>query len=157
MCTVCGTDNDRGLHAQFLELEGGELLGLFTPDQEHQGYPGRLHGGVATTILDEAIGRSMNTVDHEVWGVTVELTVRFRKPVPLDSPVRALCRVTKDSSRLFEGSGEIILEDGTVAVEARGKFLKLPIEKIATEDFDHSQWYPDPRPFPDSVELPVAD
>ena len=31
MCMVCGTENDWGLHARFLELEGGELLGIFKP------------------------------------------------------------------------------------------------------------------------------
>ena len=148
---VCGTENSAGLHARFFELDNGELLGVFTPRVEHQGYPGRLHGGIASTILDETIGRAINISDPAAWGVTVELTVRFRKPVPLDEDVRVLARITKDSSRLFEGTGTILLGDGSVAVEAAGKYLKMPIDQIAEGDFGR-EWFADERDLPDSAD-----
>jgi acyl-coenzyme A thioesterase PaaI-like protein len=152
MCMVCGTDNEAGLHARFYNLDGDEVLGIFDAREIHQGYPGRLHGGMASTILDETIGRALNITDPDAFGVTVELTVRLRKPVPLDGPVRAVGRITRDSSRVFEGSGEILLPDGTVAVEASGKYVKMPIAKIAEGDF-HEQWFPDERERPDEIDL----
>ena len=152
MCLVCGTDNGAGLKARFLELDSGELLGVFKPLPEHQGYPGRLHGGIASTLLDETMGRAVSIGDPDAWGVTVELRVRFRKPVPLDGEVRAIGRITKDSSRLFEGAGEIVLDDGSVAVEATGKYMKMPIDQIAEGDFG-TQWFPDERPAPQEVDL----
>ena len=109
---------------------------------------------MASALLDETIGRAINMLDPDAWGVTVELTVRFRRPVPLGREVRAIGRITKTSSRLFEGSGEIVLDDGTVAVEAVGKYMKLPIERIAGGDFT-SEWFPDEREAPAEVELPV--
>lgn len=151
MCLVCGTQNSAGLHASFYELEDGELLGVFRPREVHQGYPGRLHGGIASTLLDETIGRAMNIANPTEWGVTVELNVRFRKPVPLGEEVRAFARVTRDSRRLFEGTGEIVLEDGTVAVEASGKYMKMPIADIAEGDFE-AQWFADGRERPTEVE-----
>ncbi len=152
MCVVCGTDNPSGLHARFYELDNGELLGVFEPSVVHQGYPGRLHGGIASTALDETIGRAINIADPDAWGVTVELTVRFRKPVPLDITVRAVGRITRNSSRLFEGTGEIVLEDGTVAVEASGRYMKMPIDRIAEGDFNE-QWFADTRERPETVEV----
>lgn len=134
MCFVCGRENDSGLHARFLELEGGEVLGRFTPTKDHQGYPGRLHGGIASTILDETIGRAIRIDDRPAWGVTVELTIRYKKPVPLDRDVHAVGRIVSSTGRLFHGTGEIVLDDGTVAVEATGKYLHLPIERIAEGD-----------------------
>jgi uncharacterized protein (TIGR00369 family) len=153
MCLVCGTDNQLGLHTQFLELESGELVGVFEPREEYQGYPGRLHGGMATTLLDETIGRAISVADRSAWGVTVELSVRFRRPVPLDEPVRAIARITNDRGRLFEGSGEIVLADGTVAVEATGKYMRMPIERIAEGDFGDEQWGPDERSLPGEIDL----
>lgn len=152
MCLVCGRDNPAGLNARFYELEDGELLGVFQPLEIHQSYPGRLHGGIASTVLDETIGRAMNIANPDEWGVTVELTVRFRKPVPLDEEIHAIARITRDSKRIFEGTGEIVLADGTVAVEASGKYMKMPIESIADGDFD-SQWFADDRERPEDVEL----
>jgi uncharacterized protein (TIGR00369 family) len=152
MCVVCGRENAFGLHARFYELDSGELLGVFNPAEHHQGYPGRLHGGIASTLLDETIGRAISIAQPEEWGVTVELTVRFKKPVPLDAEVRAVGRITRDSRRLFEGTGEIVLADGTVAVEASGKYMKMPISTIAEGDFD-AEWFEDPRDLPDAVTL----
>jgi acyl-coenzyme A thioesterase PaaI-like protein len=153
MCHVCGTDNPTGLHARFFELENGELAGVFLPRPDHQGYPDRLHGGIASTILDETIGRAISTTDPGAWGVTVELTVRYRKPVPLDGEITATARITADHGRLFEGTGEILLADGTVAVEASGKYFRLPIEKI-TEGGDFAEeWFPDERALPESIEI----
>jgi hypothetical protein len=70
----------------------------------------------------------------------------------LDREVRALARITRDSSRLFEGSGEIVLEDGTVAVEAVGKYMKMSIDKIADGDFV-DQWFADPLEAPSRVDV----
>lgn len=152
MCAVCGVDNPEGLHARFFETEDGELVGVFTPRPAQQGYPGRLHGGIASTLLDETIGRSVSVIDPDAWGVTVELTVRFKAPVPLDSEVRAVARLTKDSSRLFEGTGEIVLADGTVAVEAQGRYLKMPISRIAEGSLE-DEWFEDPRELPASIDV----
>jgi uncharacterized protein (TIGR00369 family) len=152
MCVVCGRDNPSSLKARFYELEDGELLGVFRPLQIHQSYPGRLHGGVASALLDETIGRAINTTQPDAWGVTVELTVRFRKPVPLGDEVHAIGRITRDTSRLFEGTGEIVLPDGTVAVEASGRYMKMPIEKIADGDFS-LEWFADERERPGTVDV----
>ena len=152
MCMVCGRDNPWSLKARFLELEGAELLGVFQPLGEHQSYPGRLHGGISSAILDETIGRAINLTEPDAFGVTVDLTIRFRKPVPLSGEVRAIARITRDSKRLFEGTGEIVLADGTIAVEASGKYMKMPIEKIAQGDFD-AEWFPDVREAPAEFEI----
>jgi uncharacterized protein (TIGR00369 family) len=153
MCLVCGADNPLGLHARFFELEGGELLGVFATGSEHQSYPGRLHGGISSAILDETIGRAILTAHPDVWGVTAEFSVRYRAPVPLGEEVRAVARLTRDTSRLFEGDGEIVLPDGTVAVEAHGKYLKMGLGEIAPEMSREREWFPDPRPRPDEAEI----
>lgn len=138
MCFVCGLENRFGLKSRFYELENGELMAVFQPSSEHQGYPGRLHGGIGATILDETIGRAiMLTETSNIWGVTVDFSMRLRKPVPIDRPVRVVARVTRTGKRIFEGTGEIILEDNSVAIEGSGKYLKMDLEKIA--DFDHKE------------------
>lgn len=141
MCFVCGLKNSFGLHTAFYELENDELMAVFKPREEHQSYPNRLHGGMAATILDETIGRAIMTKDSDkFWGVTIEFTSRYRKPIPLDQEIRVIGRITKDSSRIFEGTGEILLEDGTVAVEGSGKYIKMSLDKIADFDHEEQEW-----------------
>ncbi|MDY6835774.1 MAG: PaaI family thioesterase [Chloroflexota bacterium] len=135
MCMVCGIENPFGLGASFYELDNDELLGIFHPAQEHQGYPGRLHGGLAAAILDETMGRAISVINEgDIWGVSVKLTTRFRKPIPLDEDIRAVARITKDSKRFFEGTGEILLSDGSIAVEGCGRYLKSSLNRIISLD-----------------------
>ncbi|MCG9479205.1 MAG: PaaI family thioesterase [Actinomycetia bacterium] len=142
MCFVCGLTNNLGLKASFYETDKQELIAVFTPGQAHQGYPGRLHGGIAAAILDEAIGRNINmNRDDQLWGVTVDFNIRFKKPIPLDKPLKTVTRLTKENRRFFEGSGEIVLDDGTIAATARGKYYKMPIKDIASDfTMDSDDW-----------------
>lgn len=159
MCLVCGLKNEFGLYTSFYELENDELLAVFKPREVHQSYPGRLHGGIISTILDETIGRAiMMRHEHAFWGVTMEITVRFKKPVPLDDKLRVIGRITKDTRRIFEGTGEVLLPDGTVAAEAQGKYMKLPLEKIADFKADEQDWQVITLPGdPDYVEIEDID
>ena len=141
MCFVCGLKNLSGLRASFFELENGELLATFNAEDEHQSYPGVMHGGIAAAMLDETVGRAILIKHKEpVWGVTIEFSVRFKKAIPLEKTLRVIGRITRDSGRLFEGTGEILLPDGSVAAEGKGKYFKKPIEDIADFDFEAQEW-----------------
>jgi uncharacterized protein (TIGR00369 family) len=141
MCFVCGLENRFGLKSRFYELEDGRLMAVFTPLEEHQGYPGRLHGGIAATILDETIGRAiMLTHSDNIWGITIDFSMKLRKPVPIDGEIKVVARIEKEGKRSFTGVGEILLADGRVAIEGRGKYLKMDIEKIADFDHEGDEW-----------------
>jgi len=141
MCLVCGMKNPFGLKAFFYETEKNELVAIFNTCEEHQSYPGVLHGGIATAILDETIGRAiLMHHEEEIWGVTVELKMRFKKPIPLGQELKVVGRITKESNRLFEGTGELILQNGEIAATCDGKYLKLPLDDIADFDREENEW-----------------
>jgi acyl-coenzyme A thioesterase PaaI-like protein len=158
MCLVCGLNNVAGLRAAFYELDSRQLLGMFTPQEHHQGYPGRLHGGIAASILDETIGRAIRIqYGDSLWGVTIELTTRFRQPIPLEITIRAVGRITRETRRHFEGTGEILLPDDSVAVEAHGRYVKMPLDAISDFDFQQQLWQVVPdESDPTDVPLPPA-
>ncbi len=141
MCIVCGMKNPFGLKVFFYETDTKELVAVFNTMDEHQSYPGRLHGGIAAAVLDETIGRAiLMHHDKEIWGVTVELKMRFKKPVPLDEELRVVGRITKEGSRFFEGTGELLLKNGDIAVSCEGRYLKLPIDDIGDFDREENEW-----------------
>lgn len=140
-CIVCGDQNDASLGCRFYELDNGELAAVFRSEDWHQSYPGRMHGGMAAGVLDELIGRAAAEGRDDFWGVTVELQLKYRKPVPTDADLKAVARVTKRNRKIFEGTGEILLEDGTVAVEAWGKYMIMSLDRIAGEGALEEEWY----------------
>lgn len=142
MCLACGLENDSGLKALFYELENNEVVAIFKPIEEHQSYPGMLHGGIAAAILDETIGRAFLLNHEEAWGFTIELNIRYLKPVPIsaDEEIKVTGRITKEEKNIFEGAGEIILKDGDIAAKACGKYMKLPLNKIPNFDLSTVGW-----------------
>lgn len=147
MCLVCGLANAAGIQASFYDLDNGRTVGLFTARDEHQGYPGRLHGGVITAMLDEAIGRAlMAAVGNQLWGVTAEFTTRFRKPVPLGVELRVVGRMERREGRTCTGSGEILLPDDSVAATGSGVYVMLPMDRIADAPVEDGSWEVVPSP-----------
>ena len=152
-CMVCGVENDFGLKARFHETDSNELVALFYPQKIHQSYPGITHGGISAAILDEVIGRAiMIFYDQKTFGVTIELNVKYKKPVPYGVELRAVGRITKDSGRIFEGTGELYLPDGTLAAVAEGKYMKRQLGQITDKGFSENEWFV-PEDFPDEVSI----
>jgi hypothetical protein len=50
ICFVCGIENPIGLHLHFYTDDEGRCIARFRPKPEHQGYSGRLHGGLISTL-----------------------------------------------------------------------------------------------------------
>ena len=152
-CFVCGLGNAAGLKVTFYDTADAKgqptTVARFTGAHQHQGYPGRMHGGLVAGILDETIGRAINAsrADGEatVWGVAVDLQVRYAQPVPLDVELTARGRITREHRRLFDGEGELLLPDGSVAASARARYARLPLEAISELDPESLGWrvYPD--------------
>ena len=126
MCFVCGRDNPIGLHLTFY-VDGQQVKTTFTPRPEHQGWPGVLHGGITSTILDETIGRTAFLVD--MWAVTGRMEIRYRRPIPIGEPLTAYGEIVSVRSRALEARGEIRLADSTVAAEAVGTYIRLSDQK----------------------------
>jgi len=153
-CLVCGVDNAFGLKSRFYETDNNELIAVFHPLNEHQSYPNVIHGGISATILDEVIGRAiMMTTDSNTFGVTIELKVRYKKPVPLDSELKAIGRIIKDRGRIFEGTGELYLPNGDIAVEAEGKYMKRRLDQITDSDFADNEWFVPEGVLPEEISI----
>jgi uncharacterized protein (TIGR00369 family) len=128
MCFVCGMENPIGLKAFFYEDDDGRVIVKYTPREEHQGYPGFVHGGIISALMDEVIGRVVTSLD--IWAVTAKLELKFRKPVPWGEELTIIGEMIRLRSRSFEAKGELRLADGTVAVEGYGIYVRLPDEEI---------------------------
>lgn len=138
MCFVCGMQNPIGLKLIF-EGDGERVWAKFTAGEEHQGYPGVLHGGITFALLDEVIGRAAMELDESSpWMMTARAEMRYRKPVPIGEELTLMGELTRIRSRAVEGRGELRLSHGTVAVEASAMYVKVP-ESLAEEMKDEME------------------
>lgn len=145
MCIICGMENESGLKAPFYEMEDDTVVSIFEYKEIHQSYPGRTHGGMITCMLDEIIGRAVWIVDPKFWGVTMNLSVKFRKPVPYNTKLKAVGKIINHKSRIFEGVGELYDMDGNLLASAEATYYKLSLDKISEEGNheDVNIYYPD--------------
>jgi acyl-coenzyme A thioesterase PaaI-like protein len=130
MCFVCGRDNSIGLHLHFFADEDKRVQADFTPRPEHQGFPGIMHGGLIASLFDETIGRT--AIAQDLWCMTAELKVRYRKPVPLGMPLRVIGEIRDVDARVLHGHGELrSLPENTLLAEADGIYVRVPDERRA--------------------------
>ncbi len=144
MCIVCGTKNDASLKTAFYELENNLIAGVTSPQQIHQSYPNRMHGGMISALLDETLGRAVQIGNPNVWAVTGELSVRYKKPVPLDEEIICIGKIVKDTSRLYIAEGFIEDKNGEILATAKGTYVKADVNAISEGGLTDENWYPVP-------------
>jgi uncharacterized protein (TIGR00369 family) len=128
MCFVCGIENPIGLHLHFYTDDQGRCTAVFRPRPDHQSYPGQLHGGIISTLLDETMGRVLTP--RNVWAVTGRIEISFRRPVPIDQELRVVGELVRERGNAYEARGELRLSDGTVLAEGKGLYIRIPEERV---------------------------
>jgi uncharacterized protein (TIGR00369 family) len=130
-CFVCGHSNPDGLRIKFEYPGPGRCRAEFVPSRKFQGWHGILHGGIVSTLLDEALAHAVGGAERGGSGsgaVTAELAVRFKKPVGIGSKIILTGKIEKDQGRMVEAVSEITDEAGIVLASARGKLVR-PLKK----------------------------
>jgi len=147
-CFVCGRLNEIGLHLEFYSPEPGKVEAVTTVDKRFQGYPGVVHGGIISAILDEISGRAvmMDEPGKETrFLVTARLDVRYRRPVPTGEELQVRGHLIKDTGRVATVKGEIFNQAGLLLAEAEGVMVNIPDQMLAGHDPEMMGWkvYPD--------------
>ena len=142
MCIICGLDNPAGVKAQFYNMEDGSVMSRFKFSVHHQSYPGRVHGGMITAMLDEMGLRAMWSKHNgceDDFGVTLSLTSSFRKPVPYDELLIAKGELLRESSKFAVIKSQIFDLTGTLLAEGELKYLKLDPQIISAGAVVHEE------------------
>lgn len=104
-CFACGKDNPAGLKLAFEPSRKG-VRAFFTPDKRHQGYKDIIHGGIITTLLDEAMVQA--AIRAGLSPVTAELKVRFKSALMVGQKVEVEAWVHGGSAhKLIEAASEL--------------------------------------------------
>jgi acyl-coenzyme A thioesterase PaaI-like protein len=120
-CFCCGEDNDKGLKLKFdYPVVGTAETSLVVPEY-FTGWENLTHGGLISMLLDETMAHAC--ISSKLIGVTAELTVRFKKPLPVNTEVFVKGTMTEGKGRIALTSGEIIDASGIVYATGKARFI----------------------------------
>jgi len=114
-------DWENGFGLQFIVADDGSVSATFSFDANKEGPVGLAHGGALAAVIDEAI--TVASFVNNRGGLTANLHLDFKAPVPLHTQVTAIGRIDKIDRRKTFLSAELRLTDGTLAVMATGLFI----------------------------------
>ncbi len=126
-CFVCGDKNKIGLKVKFYEKNGGAAA-EFSPKETLEGYKGLLHGGILAALLDEIMIKAVLVKD--VYCVTAELSVRYKKPVDIADKLSFFGWIDKENGRVCTTKGWAKNQRGEAVAEAEGKYFVPKPEAI---------------------------
>ncbi|MBQ9364759.1 MAG: PaaI family thioesterase [Schwartzia sp.] len=115
-CFACGRDNPFGLHLKF-EIEGDKFIARKTLTREFQSFTGVAHGGIVTTLLDEAMGGYLVALGKK--GFTARIEVRYRHPTPIGEELTITGWQESTRGHFVNMKAAVALPDGTVTAEAK--------------------------------------
>lgn len=139
-CFVCGLESKVGLRMRFDDNGVDEVRAEYMVCADHQGYPDVAHGGVVAAMLDEAGARTSMIADPNRFMMTGKMEIRYRQPVPTETPLIVCGIMLNDRGRMAQVRSEIRLPDGTVAAEAEIMIVAIPPESVPGTDWESLGW-----------------
>ena len=96
---------------------------MFVASPVFQGWDGIVHGGILSTLLDEAMANLVYELGFHA--VTASMEIKFKKPAPILEPLLVYGEVTEVSRRLIRAKARIAKNDGTILAVGISTFMKL--------------------------------
>jgi acyl-coenzyme A thioesterase PaaI-like protein len=122
-CFACGPEHPRGLRLHFAASEDGAMVAEWTPASDLEGYGGIVHGGIVSTVLDEAMAKVVAATGAQA--LTAELRVRFKQQTPIGAPLRVRGWIEIRKRRMILTEAELLAADGSELAHAWAVFLPV--------------------------------
>jgi acyl-coenzyme A thioesterase PaaI-like protein len=144
-CVVCGLENPHGLRIQYVRERDGAITAEWRPTESWEGFEGIVHGGIVSTVLDEAMSKAVAAMNCEA--LTGELKVRFRRYVVAGENLRIRGWVVAKVKRLVQAEATLTAADGSERAHAWARFLALPGQGVPNEESRPAPGYSDRSAF----------
>jgi acyl-coenzyme A thioesterase PaaI-like protein len=95
----------------------------------YEGPPAHVHGGLIAAAFDEVLGCVQWTTGSP--GFTGTLTIRYRRPAPVNAELRFEATVQRVEGRKIFAEGRMYVDGDVLAAEAEGIFISVDSTKMA--------------------------
>ena len=75
------------------------------------------------------------------FGVTSEINVKFKKPVPLNEEIKVVGRLTRNTRLIFTAEGFIEDKDGNILATGKATYVKMSAARIAGKPMGADEWF----------------
>lgn len=115
------------MNLELVEVNPGVVVFRCNPGPEHYNPLGTVHGGLACTALDTAVGCAAHTTLAAGQGYTsIDLTVSYLRPIVLETgPLTVTGAVTRAGRRIIFADGSITDTAGSLLARATSSLLVL--------------------------------
>ena len=120
-CFACGPEHPHGLHLEFAPAVAGGVGAEWVPQSDWEGWEGIIHGGIVSTVLDEAMAKAVAATSCDA--LTAELRVRLRHHVAPGERLRVRGWVGTQRKRLIEAEASLTDLDGNERAHAWASFV----------------------------------
>jgi uncharacterized protein (TIGR00369 family) len=130
-CFGCGGANAAGMKLAFeLDFDEQRAHGRFVLGERYTGGAGFAHGGIIAVLLDEAMGKISKLTEERA--VTAELSIEYKKPVPVNSEIVVVGWQEEVKGRNRIRIGEIRDAQGNLLARGRGRWVVLGENRAAS-------------------------
>ncbi|MDH3223282.1 MAG: PaaI family thioesterase [Gemmatimonadota bacterium] len=127
-CFVCGPTNPIGLGLDF-RIEDGVCRSAFTPGENHEGYPGVVHGGILFSVLDDVMANWLYLQGARAY--TARCDIRFRRSGEVGGRLLLEGHHVETRGRVVKMRGVAASEGGgEVVAEAQGTFMIINADEF---------------------------
>ena len=145
MCFGCGKRNPFGLRLKF-HRDGTGVRTEFTPTGYYQAWTDITHGGIVTTMLDEAMGHAVLMGGNFAF-LTASLQVNLKRPAYIDERLVISAEVVRNRGKTLEVTGRITTADGTLVADSRALQVIPEGDKLKAVIWDMDGVIADTAPF----------
>ena len=133
-CIGCSPNNPFGLHLCFFE-DGEDIVTLWKPSSNYQGWFNTLHGGIQALLLDETCGWVV-TRKLQTAGVTSKMETRYKHPVStLETEITIRAHIREQHRNILIIDATLTNSEGIVCTEATCTYFAFPREKAEKDMF----------------------
>ena len=130
-CFVCGENNPGGLRLRFeINRDERTLKTTFVASPVFQGYDDVVHGGIISTLLDEAMAKLAYELGYHA--VTGTLDIRFKNPAPVGHPLLVYGEIIEAGKRVIKARARVEKEDGTLLATATSMLIRQRMSRAGT-------------------------
>lgn len=120
-CFVCGPENPVGLRLTF-RLEDETCVSEFTPDENHVGYPGVVHGGMIYSAMDDVMANWLYLRGARAY--TARCEIRYHEPAAVGQALRLVGRQTGGNRKVAKMEATAVrTTDGRTVATAAAVFV----------------------------------